>query len=81
MTSAEEYKNIGNQEFKEGNYEKAIENYTLAISIDPNNCIYYSNRAGAFINKGDLEQGLKDAEKCLELDSKFIKGYLRKGLA
>ena len=57
MTTAEDYKNKGNQEFKEGNYEKAIEQYTLAISMDPQNCIYYSNRAGAFINSGDFDQG------------------------
>lgn len=49
--------------------------------MDPQNCIYYSNRAGAFINSGDFDQGFQDAEKCLELDSKFIKGYLRKGMA
>lgn len=30
-TSAEEYKNQGNEEFKQGNYEKAVYFYTQAL--------------------------------------------------
>jgi stress-induced-phosphoprotein 1 len=28
---------------------------------------------------GALPEGLKDADKCLELDSTFVRGYARKG--
>lgn len=27
----------------------------------------------------DINQGLKDADKCIELDPKFVKAYARKG--
>lgn len=40
-----------------------------------------SNRSAAYASLGKYEDSLKDAEKCLEINSKFVKGYSRKGLA
>lgn len=39
----------------------------------------YSNRAACYTKLGALPEGLKDAEKCIELDPTFVKGYTRKG--
>lgn len=39
----------------------------------------YSNRAACYTKLGALPEGLRDAEKCIELDSAFAKGYTRKG--
>lgn len=39
----------------------------------------YSNRAACYTKLGALPEGLKDAEKCIELDPTFSKGYNRKG--
>jgi len=39
----------------------------------------YSNRAACYTKFGALPEGLKDAEKCIELDPTFSKGYTRKG--
>lgn len=41
----------------------------------------YSNRAASYIKLGALPEAKKDAEKCIELDPQFVKGYLRKGAA
>ena len=41
----------------------------------------YSNRAASYIKLGALPEAKKDAEKCIEIDATFIKGYLRKGAA
>lgn len=49
--------------------------------MQPENIVYYSNRAGAYLNKGDFQMALNDSEKCLSLDKNFIKGYTRKGAA
>jgi len=38
----------------------------------------FSNRAQCYIYLGALHQGLEDAEKCIELDPTFLKGYVRK---
>lgn len=46
---AMEIKDRGNQNVKLGNYTKAIEDYTEAINILPNNAIFYSNRALCFL--------------------------------
>lgn len=44
-------------------------------------CIWqaYSNRAACYTKLGALPEGLKDANKCIELDDTFVKGYSRKG--
>lgn len=39
----------------------------------------YSNRAASYTKLGAMPEGLKDAEKCIELDPTFSKGYTRKG--
>ncbi|KAI3706965.1 hypothetical protein L6452_25078 [Arctium lappa] len=39
----------------------------------------YNNRAACYTKLGAMPEGLKDAEKCIELDPKFAKGYTRKG--
>lgn len=42
---ATEFKNQGNDFFKQKDFDKAIEYYTKAIEADPTNAILYSNRA------------------------------------
>tara|TARA_B110001450_G_scaffold251412_1_gene271504 strand:+ start:110 stop:289 length:180 start_codon:yes stop_codon:yes gene_type:complete len=44
----EALKEAGNKAFASLNFKEAINNYTLAIEIQPNH-IYYSNRANAHL--------------------------------
>ena len=37
---AEEFKNDGNTFFKSGDYEKAIESYTMSLSLDTSNAVF-----------------------------------------
>lgn len=39
----------------------------------------YSNRAACYTKLAAFDLGLKDCEKCVELNPKFIKGWIRKG--
>jgi tetratricopeptide (TPR) repeat protein len=41
----------------------------------------FSNRSQSHIYLRNLSEGLEDAEKCIELDPTFLKGYLRKANA
>jgi hypothetical protein len=41
---AEKFKAEGNQQLQEKQYTKAIESYTKAIEMNPENAIYYANR-------------------------------------
>ncbi|CAL5051224.1 unnamed protein product [Urochloa decumbens] len=68
----------GNEFFKQKKYHEAAMHYTRAIKMSPNDPRAFSNRAQCHIYLGDFPQGLKDAEKCVELDPTFIKGYVRK---
>ena len=47
-----EAKNKGNAEFKQKNFEKAIEHYTNAIELDSTNQVFYSNRSGCYTSLG-----------------------------
>jgi len=79
-TQAEKLKNLGNDAFKNANYEKAKDLYTQAIQIDPNP-VYYSNRSAAWFELDEFDESLNDAQKSVDIDANFWKGYLRKGLA
>ncbi|KAJ1519420.1 hypothetical protein ONE63_004712 [Megalurothrips usitatus] len=78
-TKAEEAKERGNELFKNGDYAEAVKFYTEAIKRNPEDSKYYSNRAACYTKLAAFDLGLKDCEKCLELDPKFIKGWIRKG--
>ncbi|KAL0572569.1 Small glutamine-rich tetratricopeptide repeat-containing protein 2 [Marasmius crinis-equi] len=80
-TKAEEHKAKGNSLMSSKKYEEAIESYSQAISLDPSNPIYYSNRAAAYSSKGDHLSAIGDAEMAIATDPKFVKGYHRLGHA
>ncbi|EGR31769.1 stress-induced protein sti1 family protein, putative, partial [Ichthyophthirius multifiliis] len=81
LDQATEYKNQGNKAFQENRFEEAVDLFTKAIQINPNDHVYYSNRSGAYASKGDLEKALEDANKCIQLKPDWAKGYQRKGHA
>ncbi|KAL6501597.1 Hsp70-Hsp90 organizing protein 3 [Orobanche gracilis] len=76
---ADEEREKGNQFFKEQKYPEAIKHYTEAIKRNPKDPKAYSNRAACYTKLAAMPEGLKDAEKCIELDPTFSKGYTRKG--
>ncbi|XP_072743230.1 stress-induced-phosphoprotein 1 [Anoplolepis gracilipes] len=76
---AEEEKELGNQKYKDGDYPGAIKHYSEAIRRNPDDPKYYSNRAACYTKLAAFDLGLKDCEKVVELDPKFIKGWIRKG--
>ncbi|KAG8374768.1 hypothetical protein BUALT_Bualt10G0030100 [Buddleja alternifolia] len=76
---ADEEREKGNQYFKEQKYPEAIKHYGEAIKRNPKDPKAYSNRAACYTKLGAMPEGLKDAEKCIELDPTFAKGYTRKG--
>ena len=75
------FKNKGNDLFKEGKTDEAIEMYSKAIELDKNNHVYFSNRSACYLKKGDAQKALEDANACLELNADFEKAYSRKGAA
>ncbi|XVF10782.1 hypothetical protein REPUB_Repub07fG0212800 [Reevesia pubescens] len=76
---ADEEREKGNEFFKQQKYPDAVKHYTEALRRNPKDPKAYSNRAACYTKLGALPEGLKDAEKCIELDPTFSKGYTRKG--
>lgn len=81
---ATEEKEKGNTCFKEQKYPEAVAHYTEAIKrLGPTGedlHKVYSNRAACYTKLGAFYEALKDANKCIELEPTFVKGYIRKGL-
>lgn len=79
--SAESFKNQGNDYMRIAEYQLAAENYTKAIEIDPNNAIYYCNRAASATKLCDYQSALKDCREAISIDPTYGKAYSRMGLA
>ncbi|XP_028790207.1 hsp70-Hsp90 organizing protein 3 [Neltuma alba] len=76
---ADEEREKGNDFFKQQNYPEAVKHYTESLRRNPKDPRTYSNRAASYTKLGAMPEGLKDADKCIELDPTFVKGYTRKG--
>lgn len=74
-------KEKGNQLFKEGRYDEAIESYGIGIECDPRNPMLYANRAMAFLRKNMLGAAEEDCSRALAWDDGYVKAYHRRGLA
>ena len=76
----EEEKLEGNKAFAEGKYEDAISWYDKALE-KKKLPVYYANRALVYLKMGKMEEVEKDCTEALELDSKYVKAYLRRAKA
>lgn len=75
--NSEDNKNRGNEAFKEGKLDEAIEWYTKSIECNPNNYLAYSNRSLIYHKLNMNEEAIADCLKGIELEPKFIKFYIR----
>ncbi|KAK8187654.1 heat shock protein-like protein STI1 [Phyllosticta paracitricarpa] len=78
---ADALKAEGNKLFAEKKFPEAIDKFTQAIELDPQNHVLYSNRSGCFASMKDFEHAYQDAEKTTELKPDWAKGWSRKGSA
>lgn len=76
---ADEYKTQGNELMNKGQYKDAINLYSKAISVYPENPAYYTNRAVANQMLNDYDNAIIDAKFSLSIDPLYSKGYTRLG--
>ena len=75
--NAEALKNQGNAKFQSHAYREAIQLYSKAISAAPGVASYYGNRAAAWLMVGAAEKCAEDCRRSIQLDSGYVKGYVR----
>ncbi|KAJ9438530.1 Hsp70-Hsp90 organizing protein 2 [Diplonema papillatum] len=81
-TPAAQLKDLGNRCFHAKCFSAAIRVYTLAIDKLPSDAVLYSNRSAAYLQSSMVSGAvlaLQDAEKCVELDGRWFKGWSRRG--
>ncbi|XP_078273412.1 RNA polymerase II-associated protein 3 isoform X2 [Rhinoraja longicauda] len=74
-------KEKGNDYFKDGKYEEAMECYTRAMTMDPYNPVFPTNRAATFLKRKKYGVAESDCNLAIALDMSFWKAYLRRGAA
>lgn len=74
-------KEKGNQFFKDGQYDSAIECYTRAMDADPYNPVLPTNRAACFFRLKKYSVAESDCRLAIALDSKYVKAYVRRAAA
>ncbi|CAE7670633.1 PPP5C [Symbiodinium sp. CCMP2456] len=79
-SEAEEFKKRGNDHFKRQEFELAVEAYTRAIAVDPEECSYWLNRSNAYIQQGCWEVAELDAKRALQLDPANAKAMYRRAI-
>ncbi len=77
ITKADELKAAGNLHFSRQEYPKAIECYTQALQLLPDNAVLWSNSSAAKLSAGDFDGAVRDAEICRRLQPEWAKGCYR----
>jgi tetratricopeptide (TPR) repeat protein len=71
--------NQGNQLYKEGKYQEAIERYHEAIKLVATNKQLHINVSLAAIKMGDIEHAIEHAQKALIIDPNYSAGHVMLG--
>ncbi|CAG8594792.1 1102_t:CDS:2 [Funneliformis caledonium] len=67
----------GNKFFKEGFWKEAIDKYTKAIYIDPNDHLSYTNRATTYSKMKNFTAAIKDCKESIRIEPEYAKAYYR----
>ncbi|CAB4005281.1 Mitochondrial import receptor subunit TOM70 [Paramuricea clavata] len=83
---AQKSKLKGNELFKAKNFKEAIECYSQAISICPEEnkpelAVYYQNRAAAHEQLKNYDDVISDCKQALQYNKRYTKAYLRRAKA
>ena len=82
LQNPQDYISIGNDYYKNEDYNKAVENYTLALksnSSNSNNAAIYLNRGNANCNLKKYGEAIEDYTQTLRINPKSEKAYIGLG--
>ncbi|XP_074553010.1 outer dynein arm-docking complex subunit 4 [Halichoeres trimaculatus] len=72
---------VGESLYHKGLYGKAIDSYTEALSMKPDDKTCFVGRSKCYLKMGQFENALADAEASLQDDNTFFKGLYQKAEA
>jgi len=83
---AKQYKAKGNEAFKQGEWQSALDSYNQGLNTCPlmyedDRSVLYANRAAVWLKRDsekDKDRVVNDCAKALELNPKYLKARLRK---
>jgi len=89
VIAAEEEKTRGNDEYKKKNFEQAIYHYDKAIQFNPNEPVYYNNKAAVYLELKDTQKVIDCCDKAILIcrtsgnhdSTKLAKALVRKATA
>jgi tetratricopeptide (TPR) repeat protein len=70
----------GNEWHARGEFDRAIDDYSIAIIFNPSFAQAYYFRARARLSKGEREAALGDFNRALELDPRYAEVYANRGV-
>ena len=73
------YSSRGNSYKTIGDLDKAVEDYSMAIELNPESSVNYSNRGGAFIHKAVYSSAMEDLNRAVVLDPENVEAYIARG--
>jgi tetratricopeptide (TPR) repeat protein len=74
---AEEQKELGNDSFRKGDFNKAIEHFTKAIAIDNKSFKYLTNRSLCFASLEQWGKSCHDAKTAVSIAPNYEKAHFR----
>lgn len=78
---SDNYMALGDKEYSNGNFDKAIEFYTKAISINPNNTKAHNSRGVAYYELKDYQSAVNDYTKVLSIQPNNLGTIINRGVS
>lgn len=78
---ADKYVSNGTKYFDQEKWTEAIEEYTKALELDPNNIHALTNRGSAYTHLGKYNEAIADLTKASEIDPGNIFPYYNRSIA
>ena len=69
----------GTVHLRDGSLEKAMDDFTSVIRMDPNHAEAYCNRGDAHAEKGDYDRAIADCTAAIQIDPRYCAAYVNRG--